>query len=44
MEKSREVDCFAFSEAAIGSNISAKDIFVRTNFNVLEVAIEQVTI
>ena len=32
----------AFSEAALGSNISTKDMFVRTNFNVLEVAIEQV--
>ena len=35
--------CIAFSEAATGSNMSAKDMFVRTNFNVLEVAIEQVT-
>ena len=35
--------CIAFSEAATGSNISAKDMFVRTNFNVLAVAIEQVT-
>ena len=30
----------AFSEADISSNISAKDMFVRRNFNVLEVAIE----
>ena len=36
--------CIAFAEAAPGSNISAKDMFVRTNFNVLEVAIEQVTL
>ena len=35
--------CIAFLEAAIGSNISAKDMLVRTNFHVLEVAIEQVT-
>ena len=35
--------CIAFSEAATGSNISAKDMFVRTNFNFLEVAIERVT-
>ena len=35
--------CIAFSEAATGSNMSAKDMFIRTNFNVLEVAIEQVT-
>ena len=36
--------CIVFAEAAPGSNISAKDMFVRTNFNVLEVAIEQVTL
>ena len=35
--------CIAFSEAATGSNMSAKDMFIRMNFNVLEVAIEQVT-
>ena len=36
--------CIAFSEADIGSNISAKYMFVRTNFHVLEATIEQVSL